>query len=43
MLRELEEMSVGQKLYDYECKLYEFEKDAPEFIILRVICIKTYV
>lgn len=36
MLKELDEMSIGQKLYDYEC--YEcnscgFEKGVPEFLI----------
>ena len=33
MLKELEEMSIGQKLYDYECKSCGFEKGVPEFLI----------
>ncbi len=33
MLKELEEMSIGQKLYEYECKACGFEKGVPEFII----------
>ncbi|KPI55725.1 hypothetical protein IM33_06050 [Clostridioides difficile] len=33
MLRELEEMSIGQKLYNYECKSCGFKKGVPEFII----------
>jgi hypothetical protein len=33
MLKELDEMSIGQKLYDYECKSCGFEKGVPEFLI----------
>ena len=33
MLKELEEMSIGQKLYDYQCKSCGFEKGLPEFLI----------
>ena len=33
MLKELEEMSIGQKLYDYECNLCGFKKGVPEFLI----------
>ena len=33
MLKELEEMSIGQKLYDYKCKSCGFEKGVPEFLI----------
>ncbi len=33
MLKELEEMSKGQKLYNYECKSFGFEKGLPEFIL----------
>jgi len=33
MLKELEEMSIGQKLFKYECKSCGFEKGVPEFII----------
>lgn len=33
MLKELEEMSIGQKLYNYECKSCGFEKGIPEFLI----------
>ncbi|MEG2416718.1 MAG: hypothetical protein RSB12_04600 [Peptostreptococcaceae bacterium] len=33
MLKELEEMSVGQRLYNYECKSCGFEKGVPEFLI----------
>ncbi len=33
MLKELEEMSKGQKLYKYECKSCGFEKRVPEFIL----------
>lgn len=33
MLKELEEMSIGQKLYDYQCKSCGFEKGVPEFLI----------
>jgi uncharacterized protein YbaR (Trm112 family) len=33
MLKELEELSVGQKLYNYECKSCGFEKGVPEFLI----------
>ena len=33
MLKELEEMSIGQKLYNYECKECGFEKGVPEFLI----------
>ena len=33
MLKELEEMSKGQKLYNYECKSCGFEKGVPEFIL----------
>ena len=33
MLKELEEMSIGQKLYDYQCKSCGFEKEVPEFLI----------
>ncbi len=42
MLKELEEMSKGQKLYNYECKSCGFEKGVPEFILeeLRQIYIR---
>ena len=33
MLKELEEMSIGQKPYNYECKSCGFEKGVPEFLI----------
>ena len=33
MLKELEGMSIGQKLYDYQCKSCGFEKGVPEFLI----------
>lgn len=33
MLKELEEMSIGHKLYNYECKECGFEKGVPEFLI----------
>lgn len=33
MLKELDEMSIGQKLYTYECKSCGFEKGVPEFLI----------
>lgn len=33
MLEELEEMSIGQKLYDYICESCGFEKGVPEFLI----------
>ena len=33
MLKELGEMSIGQKLYDYKCKSCGFEKGVPEFLI----------
>lgn len=33
MLKELDEMSIGQKLYEYECKACGFEKGIPEFLI----------
>lgn len=33
MLKELEEMSIGQQLYEYECKTCGFGKSVPEFII----------
>lgn len=33
MLKELDEMSIGQKLYNYECKSCGFEKGIPEFLI----------
>lgn len=33
MLKELDEMSIGQKLYNYECKSCGFEKGVPEFLI----------
>lgn len=33
MLKALEEMSIGQKLYNYECKDCGFEKGVSEFII----------
>lgn len=33
MLKELEEMSIGQKIYNYECKSCGFEKGVPEFLI----------
>ncbi|MDU4861724.1 MAG: hypothetical protein E6356_11015 [Terrisporobacter othiniensis] len=33
MLRELDEMSIGQKLYDYECSTFGFEKEVQEFLI----------
>ena len=31
--KELEEMSIGQKLYDYQCKSCGFEKGVLEFLI----------
>ncbi len=33
MFDELDEMSKGQKLYNYECKACGFEKGLPEFLI----------
>ena len=33
MLEELDEMSIGQTLYTYECKSCGFEKGVPEFLI----------
>jgi len=33
MLKELDEMSIGQKLYNYECESCNFEKGVPEFLI----------
>ena len=33
MLKGLEEMSIGQKLYNYHCKSSVFEKGLPEFLI----------
>lgn len=33
MLKELDEISIGQKLYDYECNSCGFEKGVPEFLI----------
>ena len=33
MLKGLEEMSIGQKLYNYHCKSCGFEKGLPEFLI----------
>lgn len=33
MLKELDELSKGQKLYDYECKSCGFKKGVPEFLI----------
>ncbi len=33
MLKELEDMSIGQKLYNYECKECGFKKGVPEFLI----------
>lgn len=33
MLKELDELSVGQKLYEYECKSCGFTKGVPEFLI----------
>ena len=33
MLKELEEMSIGQKFYNYHCKSCGFEKGLPEFLI----------
>ncbi|RDY24377.1 hypothetical protein CHF27_003205 [Romboutsia maritimum] len=33
MLKELDEMSIGQKLYNYGCKSCGFEKGVPEFLI----------
>ncbi len=33
MLKELEEMSIGQRLYNYECRSCGFEKGVPEFLI----------
>ena len=32
MLKELEEMSIGQKFYNYYCKSCGFEKGLPEFL-----------
>ncbi len=33
MLKELDELSIGQKLYNYECKSCGFTKGVLEFII----------
>ena len=33
MLKELEEMSIGQKFYNYHCTSCGFEKGLPEFLI----------
>ena len=33
MLKELEEMSIGQKFYNYHCKSCGVEKGLPEFLI----------
>lgn len=33
ILKELEEMSIGKKLYNYACKSCGFEKGVPEFLI----------
>lgn len=33
MLKELDELSIGQKLYNYECKSCGFTKGLPEFLI----------
>ena len=33
MFKELDEMSVGQKLYDYECMECDFQKGLPEFLL----------
>ena len=33
MFEELDEMSKGQKLYDYECKSCGFKKGLPKFLI----------
>ena len=33
MLKELEEMSIGQKFYNYHCKSWGFEKGLPEVLI----------
>ena len=33
MLKELEEMSICQKFYNYHCKSCGFEKGLPEFLI----------
>lgn len=33
MLKELDELSIGQKLYNYECKSCGFTKGVPEFLI----------
>ena len=33
MLKELEEMSIGQKFYNYHCKSCGFEIGLPEFLI----------
>ena len=33
MFEELDEMSKGQKLYDYECASCGFKKGLPEFLI----------
>ena len=33
MFEELDEMSKGQKLYDYECVSCGFKKGLPEFLI----------
>ena len=32
MLKELEEMSIGQKFYNYHCKSCGFEKDCQNFL-----------
>ena len=32
-VKELDEMSVGQEFYDYECKSCGFTKGIPEFLI----------
>lgn len=33
MLKELDEMSIGQKLYNYECESCDFEKVVLKFLI----------
>lgn len=33
MFEELDEMSKGRKLYDYECVSCVFKKELPEFLI----------
>lgn len=33
MLKELEELSIGQELYNYECKSCGFTKGVPKFLI----------